>query len=70
MIFFMDILQTLFRYAGIDLRSSDAGVAEHFLDRAQVGAALQQMCGKGMAQQVRRKFGHAYLAAVFLDQFP
>ena len=37
----------------INLRGGDVGMSEHFLNRAQVGAALQQMRCKRMAQRVR-----------------
>ena len=37
----------------VNLRRGDAGVAEHFLDRAQIAGRLQDMRGKGMAQHVR-----------------
>ena len=37
----------------INLRRGDAGVAEHFLHRAQVARRLQQMRGEGVAQHVR-----------------
>lgn len=39
---------------GVDLGSDDALVAEHGLNGAQVGAALQQVGGKGVAQAVGR----------------
>ena len=38
---------------GVDLRGGDAAVPEHLLDGAQVGAALQQVGGEGMAQRMR-----------------
>src|SRR5690606_27607492 len=41
--------------AGIDLRRRQAGVAQQFLDRAQVAAIGEQMRGEGMAQGVRRR---------------
>ena len=39
---------------GIDLRGGDVGVAKHLLQGAQIGAAIQQVRGKGVAQNVRR----------------
>ena len=39
---------------GVDLRGGDIGVAKHGLHRSQIGAAFQQMSGKGMAQGVWR----------------
>ena len=38
---------------GVDLRRADAGVAEHFLHRAQVAGRLQDVGGKRVTQQVR-----------------
>ena len=38
----------------VDLRRGDVGMAEHQLHAAQVGAALEQVAGEGMAQHVRR----------------
>ena len=42
---------------GIDLRGGDVGVAQHLLDAAQIGAMVEQMAGKGMAQHMRRQPG-------------
>ena len=39
---------------GVDHRSGYIGVAEQFLNGADVIATLQQMCGKRMAQGMRR----------------
>ena len=36
----------------INLRRGDAGVAEHFLHRAQVAGGLQYVRGEGVAQHV------------------
>ncbi len=41
--------------AGIDLRRRQAGVAEKFLDGAQIAAPPQQMRREGMAQRMRRR---------------
>ena len=38
----------------VDFRGADAGVAEQFLDDAQVSAVLQQVGRKTVAQHVRR----------------
>ena len=43
--------------AGVDLRRRERGVAEQFLDGAQIAAAAEQMRGEGMAQAVRRRRG-------------
>ena len=37
----------------VALRGAEARVAEQFLDRSQVGAALKQMGGEGVSQGVR-----------------
>ena len=50
----IDVLQLLFHKLGIDLRRGDIRMAEHFLDRMDIGAVFQKMCGKGMAQRMRR----------------
>ena len=44
-------------YMGVDLGGRNIGVAEHRLDRAQIGAAVEQVAGEGMAQHVRRDPG-------------
>ncbi len=47
----------LVEHMGIDLRRRDIGVAEQGLDDPQIGAALQQMAGEGVAQHVRGDAG-------------
>jgi len=46
--------QPFLDHMGIDLRGRDIGMAEQRLHDAQVGAVMQQMAGKGVAQHVRR----------------
>ena len=46
--------QPLLDDMGVDLRGRDVGVAEELLHRAQIGAVLQKMAGKGVAEHVRR----------------
>src|SRR4029453_934014 len=46
--------QPLLDDVGIDLRRRDVGVAEELLHRAQIGATLQEVAGKGVAENVRR----------------
>src|SRR3954452_22288473 len=43
--------------ASVDLGGRDRGVAEQLLDRAQVGAAFEQVRGEAVAQGVRRHAG-------------
>ena len=42
---------------GIALRCADAGVAQQLLNHTQIGAALQQVGRKGMAQRMRTDVG-------------
>src|SRR5438132_5587906 len=37
----------------VQLGCREVGMPEHLLHAAEVGAALEQVCGEGMAQQVR-----------------
>jgi hypothetical protein len=46
--------QPLLDHMSVDLRCRDVGMAEKLLNGAQIGAALQQMTGKGMAKHMRR----------------
>ena len=39
--------------AGIDLGRGDRGVAEHFLDDAQIGAAGEEVGGEAVPERVR-----------------
>ena len=52
----VDLLETRLVDVRVDLRGGEAGVAEHFLDRAQVRAMAEQVRGEGMPQQVRPDF--------------
>ena len=49
---------------GVDLRGTDAGVAQHFLHCAQIAGRLQHVAGKGMAQGV---WIHMLRQALFLS---
>ena len=40
-------------YVRVELGRGEVGVAEHLLNAAEVGAALEQMGGEGMPEQVR-----------------
>src|SRR6185369_14201536 len=45
---------------GVTLRGAERGVAQQFLDAAQIAARTQQMGGEGMTQRVRCcRFGQA-----------
>jgi len=49
----VDLLQPTLHDMGVDLRCRNVGVAEHQLNRAQVGAALEQMGGETVPELVR-----------------
>ena len=67
----MDVPQTLAADVGIDLRRADGGVAEQFLDHAQVGAMLQQVGGEAVPQHVRGDVPrNGGLACPMFDPFP
>ena len=50
----MDLPQPVPRDLSIDLRGGDAGVAEQFLNDAQISAAFEQVSGETVAKHVRR----------------
>ena len=50
--FRVNFLQALGGDVGIHLGRGDAGVAEQFLDQAQIGSVGQKMGGEGMAQDM------------------
>ena len=52
--FFDQPSQPLLDDVGVDLRGRDVGVAEELLHCSQIGAPLQKMAGKGVAENVRR----------------
>src|SRR5439155_24656392 len=55
-------------YVGVELRRRKVGVAQHLLDRTQVGADFEQMRGEGVPEQVRV---HAFrLEARFFRESP
>ncbi len=51
---FVNLLQPAAGDVGVDFGGADAGVAEQFLDHAQVGTVFQQMGGEAVAQHVWR----------------
>ena len=58
-------------HMGVYFRGHDVAVSEQNLDRAQVGAAFEQMGGEGMAQGVGgNRACDACLERVAPDQFP
>lgn len=65
---FVDFSQVFVGEMSVDLRGADVGVAEHHLDRADVGAVLEKVGGKTMAQTVRRNsLGNAGFDRVMFD---
>ena len=55
----------------VDLRGRDAGVAEHFLQGADFGAAGKHVCGEAVSQSVRADAVSAADAlSVLLDELP
>lgn len=55
----------------IDLRSTEVIVAKQFLHRTDVGAAFQQVCGKGVTKRVGVDFlsGETRLAHGYSEVF-
>ena len=48
----VDVFEAFLVDVGVDLGGSDVGVAEEFLDDAQVGAVLQEVGGERVAEEV------------------
>ena len=48
----VNLQQALDVHVGVDLRRGERGVAEQFLDDAQVGPGFQQVGGEGVAEGV------------------
>jgi hypothetical protein len=49
--------QLIERDVGVALRRGKAGVAQHLLDRAKIGAAFEHVRGARVAQRVRVEIG-------------
>ena len=65
----VDLAQPRLEHVRVDLRRRQIGVAEHQLNRAQVGPPLEQVRGERMAQHVRaqRARQSRLLAVAFED---
>jgi len=64
----MGILQPCLVHVCVDLRRGDIGVAEHFLDHAQVATVVEQVRGKAVPERVGLDvLGDPSIARVFLD---
>ena len=55
MSFLVNLLQSFGRDVGVDLRRRQIGVAEEFLDAAEVGAGIEHVRGEAVSQLVRRQ---------------
>ncbi len=63
-------LEALDGDVGVDLGGGDAGVAEEFLDAAEIGAGVEHVSGEGVAELVGADVdGDAGVAEVFLEEF-
>src|SRR5262249_41963696 len=63
--------QPRFQHVRVDLGGRQIGVAEHQLNRAQVGAALEEVRRKGMADDVRTERPRQLrLPSVLLQDLP
>ena len=52
MMFGHQLFEAFFEDVGINLGCRDIGVTKQLLHRAQIGAAIQEMAGEGMPQNV------------------
>src|SRR5881275_1278390 len=67
----VDRAQPRFEHVRVDLRRREVGVAEHQLNRAQVGAAFEQMRGERVAEDVRtQRARQSGLQRVLLQDLP
>src|SRR5690606_22633866 len=55
MMVLVQVLQTLARHVGIDLRGREVAMAEQQLDQPQVGAVVQEVGCEGMPETVGRQ---------------
>ena len=67
----VNVTKPVARDVSVKFRGADGGVAEHFLDNAQIGAMLEEMRGETVAKHVRRDVsGHAGESDALLDAGP
>ena len=53
---------------GVYLGGGDGGMTEHFLNGAEVGAAFDEVCGKGVSEGVRTDgLFQPYFGGTFFD---
>ncbi len=64
----MDGAEAVLVDVGVDLGGGDIGVAEHFLDDAEVGAVVEEVGGEAVAELVGMDFlGEASSGGAFVD---
>ena len=67
----MQVFEVIACHVGINLSRGDVGMAQHGLNRPQIGAAFQQVARKGVPQRVGRDhFSEPCPKTVTLDQLP
>jgi hypothetical protein len=55
------------RYVGVDLRCRDVRMAEHLLNRANIGVILDKMGGEWVPQGMRRNAFEPAFMGIFYD---
>lgn len=69
--FLVDVAQPVAGDVGVDLGGADGGMAEEFLDDAEVGAVFEQVRGEAVSQHVRGDAARdAGVFDAFLDALP
>ena len=64
----MDGAEAVLVDVGVDLGGGDVGVAEHFLDDAEVGAVIEEVGGEAVAELVGMDFlGEACGGGALID---
>ncbi len=68
----IDFNQSFHRNVRVNLRRGKPRVSEKFLDVAQIRAGIEQMCGEGMTQTMRRNIAVDFRAEfnVFINHSP
>ncbi len=66
----MDLFEAVGVDVGVDLGGGDVGVAEEFLDDAEVGAAGEEVGGEGVAEGVGVDGADAGAAGEAADELP
>lgn len=57
MVFVHHAPQTRLGGVGVDLRGGDVGVTKHLLHGSKIRAVIEEVCGEGVTQLVRRQGG-------------